>query len=549
MELRLSPAPPRSAGGLDRISTLSSGGERSGRSARARSSQLVASIFEPVFTSKSDSLSLLRPGSLFGSPVPSPRSSGPGGVDRISDLPDDLLLLVLDRLSCVRTAARASVLSRRWRGLWTRLPTLVFHNIPFPSVEPVLAGVVSSDSTSTVSRLVICPPNRPFSVRAGEPRVSLASLLRTAAWLSPEQLILAIPSGEDFFKSVELPCFERATSISLYSSVAVWPPATGELFPALTTLVLSGCASAAYSALEDLVLRCPRLRVLRYTLPGGFLLDITVRSLSLRELVIEDTDRWTWIRKINLAAPMLERLIMSSHVAGPTSVSVLAPMASNILWRCHYNGGFKELPDWTLETVSLLSTTTRAAVADGPQLPVLRIGAIKKPYYYRRLFWAQNDFSRELEKHLRMQVAVHLSVLDLELHLAPLGHVYGAVTFYFLRMHTICTTIRTLKVAVPRSTDKEKCQEYCGCEPAHWRSQIVSLTKLEQVEIDGFQGDKREFDFLEHILRCAPMLINVILKHSGEGVPSEAQIHELSLAHPSMEWHYVISSASVSMAA
>ncbi|XP_020195064.1 F-box/LRR-repeat protein At1g52650-like [Aegilops tauschii subsp. strangulata] len=474
MELRLSPAPPRSAGGLDRISTLSSGGERSGRSARARSSQLVASIFEPVFTSKSDSLSLLRPGSLFGSPVPSPRSSGPGGVDRISDLPDDLLLLVLDRLSCVRTAARASVLSRRWRGLWTRLPTLVFHNIPFPSVEPVLAGVVSSDSTSTVSRLVICPPNRPFSVRAGEPRVSLASLLRTAARLSPEQLILAIPSGEDFFKSVELPCFERATSISLYSSVAVWPPATGELFPALTTLVLSGCASAAYSALEDLVLRCPRLRVLRYTLPGGFLLDITVRSLSLRELVIEDTDRWTWIRKINLAAPMLERLIMSSHVAGPTSVSVLAPMASNILWRCHYNGGFKELPDWTLETVSLLSITTRAAVADGPQLPVLRIGAIK---------------------------------------------------------------------------DKEKCQEYCGCEPAHWRSQIVSLTKLEQVEIDGFQGDKREFDFLEHILRCAPMLINVILKHSGEGVPSEAQIHELSLAHPSMEWHYVISSASVSMAA
>lgn len=36
-----------------------------------------------------------------------------------------------------------------------------------------------------------------------------------------------------------------------------------------------------------------------------------------------------------------------------------------------------ELPDWTLETVSLLSTTTRAAAAEGPQLPVLRIDAIK----------------------------------------------------------------------------------------------------------------------------------------------------------------------------
>lgn len=235
--------------------------------------------------------------------------------------------------------------------------------------------------TSTVSRLVICPPNRPFSVRDGEPRVSLASLLRTAARLSPEQLILAIPSGEDSFNSVELPCFERTTSIWLCSRVAVWPPATGELFPALTTLVLSGCASAAYPALEELVLRCPRLRVLRYTLPAGFLVDITVRSLSLRELVIEDTsDRWTWIRNINVTAPMLERLTLSSHVRDPTSVSVLAPMASNISWRCHYNGGFKELPDWTLQTVSLLSTTTRAApaaAADGPQHPLLRIDAIK----------------------------------------------------------------------------------------------------------------------------------------------------------------------------
>lgn len=50
-----------------------------------------------------------------------------------------------------------------------------------------------------------------------------------------------------------------------------------------------------------------------------------------------------------------------------------------------------------------------------------------------------------------MQVAVHFSVFDLELHLAPMGHVYGAVSFYFLRMHTICTTIRRLKVAVPQS--------------------------------------------------------------------------------------------------
>ncbi|XBI13696.1 hypothetical protein VPH35_140403 [Triticum aestivum] len=230
---------------------------------------LVARIFEPVFTSKSDSLSLRRPGSLFGSPAPSPRSSGPGGLDLINDLPDDLLLLILARLGYVRTAARASVLSRRWCGLWTRLPTLVFRDVPFPSVESVLARVVSSGSASAVSLLDIRPPYRPFSAQAGEPCVRVSSLLRTAARLSPEQLVLAVPRGDDLYERVELPGFQRATTISLYSSVFVLPPATGELFPALTMLLLSGYASAAYSTLEDLVLRCPRLRLLRYTLPGG----------------------------------------------------------------------------------------------------------------------------------------------------------------------------------------------------------------------------------------------------------------------------------------
>ena len=52
-----------------------------------------------------------------------------GGVDRISALPDDMLLQVLARLGCARAAAHTSLLSRRWRGLWARLPELTFHDI------------------------------------------------------------------------------------------------------------------------------------------------------------------------------------------------------------------------------------------------------------------------------------------------------------------------------------------------------------------------------------------------------------------------------------
>ncbi|TVU38533.1 hypothetical protein EJB05_11908, partial [Eragrostis curvula] len=44
--------------------------------------------------------------------------------DRISDLPDDLLLRILARLQSTAQAARTSVLSRRWRRVWVHVPEL-----------------------------------------------------------------------------------------------------------------------------------------------------------------------------------------------------------------------------------------------------------------------------------------------------------------------------------------------------------------------------------------------------------------------------------------
>ncbi|XP_044386177.1 uncharacterized protein [Triticum aestivum] len=52
-----------------------------------------------------------------------------GGDGLVSALPEDLLLQVLVRLRCARAAARTGLLSRRWRGLWTRLPDLVFRDL------------------------------------------------------------------------------------------------------------------------------------------------------------------------------------------------------------------------------------------------------------------------------------------------------------------------------------------------------------------------------------------------------------------------------------
>ncbi|GJN01753.1 hypothetical protein PR202_ga19045 [Eleusine coracana subsp. coracana] len=53
------------------------------------------------------------------------KATAAGGADLISGLGDDVLLRILGQLNA-REAVRTGLLSRRWRGLWTRAPALRF---------------------------------------------------------------------------------------------------------------------------------------------------------------------------------------------------------------------------------------------------------------------------------------------------------------------------------------------------------------------------------------------------------------------------------------
>ena len=48
------------------------------------------------------------------------------------------------------------------------------------------------------------------------------------------------------------------------------------------------------------------------------------------------------------------------------------------------------------------------------------------------------------------------------------------------------------------------------------RSQTISLTALEEVEVNGFEGDEHEIDFLKLIFKCAPVLKRIIVKLSHQ---------------------------------
>ncbi|KAF0906686.1 hypothetical protein E2562_012259 [Oryza meyeriana var. granulata] len=59
-----------------------------------------------------------------------PLAEGSGaGADLISELPDDVLLVILARLRCARAAAATGILYRRWHGLWEKLPEVSIRGV------------------------------------------------------------------------------------------------------------------------------------------------------------------------------------------------------------------------------------------------------------------------------------------------------------------------------------------------------------------------------------------------------------------------------------
>ncbi|XBI41718.1 hypothetical protein VPH35_126149 [Triticum aestivum] len=249
------------------------------------------------------------------------------GPDRISALPDDLLLLAVARLRCARLAARTSVLAHWWRGLWCRLGQIVFHDVPFGWLEAALGHV----DNSAVSLLEICVPRQrmPSPDPAG-----VSSLLNAAARLAPEKLVFALPGHLNSSSiDVNLSCFQRATSIELDSRLLFLRVPAGIDFPALETLSLSGMVPD----LDPLLSGCPRLRTLR--LESIAVADdrdeLRVNSASLHELVVDLSRNWTRHRHVNIVAPVLKQLT-SSFVASNVTISVMAPMVEKVRWDCSY---------------------------------------------------------------------------------------------------------------------------------------------------------------------------------------------------------------------
>ncbi|TVU21699.1 hypothetical protein EJB05_31352, partial [Eragrostis curvula] len=145
------------------------------------------------------------------------RHGGGAGADRISGLPDHLLHTVLLRLPGTADAARTSVLSRRWRRVWTHVPDLVLRYIREPVLSPSRVLIVdridaalAAHAAATINRLEIAMPLGSRDFPAG--RVS--AWLRVASQRRAREIRISLPAHRvKDEKDIMLPQCERAAYI------------------------------------------------------------------------------------------------------------------------------------------------------------------------------------------------------------------------------------------------------------------------------------------------------------------------------------------------
>ncbi|TVU37863.1 hypothetical protein EJB05_11204, partial [Eragrostis curvula] len=407
------------------------------------------------------------------------------GVDRISSLLDDLLILVLTRLRCVRTAARTSVLSRRWRGLWRLRPEL--HSNTSIVSSSALEAALAQVAVRKFSLLQIGP--KYSHVLSMFSAAGVASLLRNAARLNPVELRVVIIDSDvkDRDIAVELPYFVRATSIYLdVRRLTLTLPAQGGEFPALERLTIVNYNVINIAAL---ISRCPRLSVLELLqCQDGS--PIVVHSTTIEEIILGNGG--TEVRSIDIVAPVLKKFRLST---------IVAVIMIDEIWWLHYLELRKE---------------------SGGLVLCLHIGIHEYP-------------SPDKQKLQQMFQFPKFSALELDLKTC--GHVYGAMVINLL---SSCNGIQRLKLATEQHGRMGKaCTPDCPCDRSqNWRSQN-SLMDLEEIEIENFKGSAHEVDFIKLLFSCSP-LTKVVLRldpNASTRTKTLREIYNYLKANPSVDYH------------
>ncbi|CAM0957577.1 unnamed protein product [Alopecurus aequalis] len=398
--------------------------------------------------------------------------AGGDNEDRLSALPDDVLIDILLKLRDTAVAARTSILSGRWRRLWALLPEIHFSD----GTDPDSIGPALADHEAPVLRLLFAV------VRNASPNSMAAWLPIAAGRLSGDLIFRNKTRYQDVGRGTfELPCFENATSIRLdLGHLGLAMPAAG-VFARLTDLCLAYMSIHGRRRLGEAISspRCPALRKLAIRHSRG-LGNLAINSESLLQMKLSNLDG---VKKLTVVAPALEELTWKDNYG--LSSFELGEMPR---LQCLFIGNF-------------LAFGSDKFVCNPNSLMLLqRFDAIHK-LNFAACYKPSMVYNQYLVKG--MPRLPHITFMYIEL--MAYTHSFGACLFNILRM---CTGVTKLALdARSLSTSQEGCPSDCLCDqPSNWKSMEIVLDGLQEVEISSFIGTRHEVAFLERLFSWAMML-------------------------------------------
>ncbi|KAL6656727.1 hypothetical protein ACP70R_004507 [Stipagrostis hirtigluma subsp. patula] len=428
-----------------------------------------------------------------------------GDLDRISGLSDDLLCSILTELHSAAEAARTSVLSRRWRRVWTKIPDLIFlEDVSSPAA---VDAALAAHSAPTVGNFAVGLTDMSRPVDAAR----AAAWLRFAAAREATEVHVVLPArapqpgedDDDVEEELEVPLLESTAWLSasfVYNFRLRLPPAGGA-FAELRVLgitlgrVSGGDLSRVVSA------QCPSLWVLELAMldVDG---DLSIRSDTLDRLSLRVVGIG---RRLDVAAPSLVWLLV--HGCNHAEARIAAPVLTEVNWDDAYDPARHHFT----ETGRRLH---RLAVRQWTPTPPLleRFDAADKLSLYLVIPQFPQQYTIFSENTSKLP-----QCKDLTVGLKITWHALVSCLLHLLRK---CDGISKLEIELihVNKPPLPLCKILgCPCvQPESLRTDNVTVDSLEEVEIHFFTGSDEEVDLVKMLFMCKNTLQKMVINVSDD---------------------------------